>query len=477
MSKFKKHILIIFTLITLLTLQLYNLQAQVQSGFDSTLAARLQFLIDSIRTANNYKGVSAAVIIPGQGTWLGVSGVSYSGVNITPGMKFGIASNTKAFISVLMLKLAELNVLHLDDSLDRWLPNFQYVDSTITIRRCLNHRSRIYSFTDYPGFFDAMDSNYNWFWSPESILASFMNPPYGYPRYSNTNYILAGMIIRNATNSTVSSRLRYFILSPLNLTNTFFDVEETVPDTIAHAWEYGADLSGLPRTSHYSAAYSAGAMFSTAENLARWYQGLFAGQIISQSSLDQMLITGPVYINPNYGYLDYGLGIARFVVGGRKQWGHGGVIRGYQSEVRIDSSARFSISVIINQIPSDPVRFVLALNQAILNSGVIGINKISGSIPKSYNLFQNYPNPFNPSTVIRFQLPVAGAVKLIIFDILGREVSMLVNEELKTGTYKVDFDGSNYSSGMYFYRLTVHPSMDIGATGDYSETKKMVLIK
>jgi hypothetical protein len=94
-------------------------------------------------------------------------------------------------------------------------------------------------------------------------------------------------------------------------------------------------------------------------------------------------------------------------------------------------------------------------------------------------LFQNYPNPFNPVTKIKYQIPLSRGVsagrgvftKLIIYDILGREIATLVNEQLKPGTYEVEWSatggGSNYPSGVYFYKLI---------TNDFSETKKMVLI-
>ena len=81
---------------------------------------------------------------------------------------------------------------------------------------------------------------------------------------------------------------------------------------------------------------------------------------------------------------------------------------------------------------------------------------------------QNYPNPFNPVTVIRFQLSVVGKVSLKIYDMLGREVEILVNEKLNAGTYGVDWDASNFPSGAYFYRLR---------TEGYTETKRMILLK
>jgi photosystem II stability/assembly factor-like uncharacterized protein len=114
----------------------------------------------------------------------------------------------------------------------------------------------------------------------------------------------------------------------------------------------------------------------------------------------------------------------------------------------------------------------------VLTSGnfPIGIKDIGLRIPKSFSLTQNYPNPFNPITKIKFDIPnsplyergAGGFVTLIIYDILGREVATLVNEQLKPGTYEYEWNGSNFASGIYFYKLE---------TEDFSQTRKMVLIK
>lgn len=103
------------------------------------------------------------------------------------------------------------------------------------------------------------------------------------------------------------------------------------------------------------------------------------------------------------------------------------------------------------------------------NGGYItNVTENQNNDPKEFSLTQNYPNPFNPQTKIKFSVPKASFTKLIIYDLLGREVATLVNEELKPGTYETDWDASNYSSGVYFYKLVA---------GDFTETKKMVLMK
>ena len=105
--------------------------------------------------------------------------------------------------------------------------------------------------------------------------------------------------------------------------------------------------------------------------------------------------------------------------------------------------------------------------QKTTNGGVFVTNN-NTTIPDMYALHQNYPNPFNPGTTITFDLPKSGFVSLIIYDVLGREVAVLLNKKLKAGSYTGTWNAESYNSGVYFYRLTA---------GDYVETKKMLLIK
>lgn len=98
----------------------------------------------------------------------------------------------------------------------------------------------------------------------------------------------------------------------------------------------------------------------------------------------------------------------------------------------------------------------------------IGVNQVSTEMPEKFSLSQNYPNPFNPTTRIKFSVPKTAFVRLVIYDINGREVRSLVNEELSPGSYEADWDASQFSSGVYFYKFY---------TGKLTETKTMVFIK
>lgn len=117
----------------------------------------------------------------------------------------------------------------------------------------------------------------------------------------------------------------------------------------------------------------------------------------------------------------------------------------------------------------------MALNNDFISmefeGGLINIVGISGNnneIPNQYKLFQNYPNPFNPVTTVKMQLPQTGLAKLSVYDISGKEVAVLINRQLAAGTYEITFDAGSLASGIYFYKLFA---------GDYTDTKKMTLVK
>lgn len=99
---------------------------------------------------------------------------------------------------------------------------------------------------------------------------------------------------------------------------------------------------------------------------------------------------------------------------------------------------------------------------------VIGIEPINNEFPSGYNLSQNYPNPFNSLTIIHFEVPKEGNVKLIIYDITGREIQRLADSDLHAGKYYINWDAEKFTSGIYFFRLE---------SGNFNESRKMILLK
>lgn len=141
------------------------------------------------------------------------------------------------------------------------------------------------------------------------------------------------------------------------------------------------------------------------------------------------------------------------------------------------NTAVYSISVMNDYI------YIVASDGGIWKrpvSQVISVENISSEIPSDYMLMQNYPNPFNPKTIINYQCPMYSNVSLKVYDVLGKEVAVLVNEnQSATGgpaKYEVEFDGSGLPSGVYFYKLVVSSS-NPNTAGDFSDTKRMLLVK
>ncbi|MBL8006913.1 MAG: T9SS type A sorting domain-containing protein, partial [Ignavibacteria bacterium] len=112
--------------------------------------------------------------------------------------------------------------------------------------------------------------------------------------------------------------------------------------------------------------------------------------------------------------------------------------------------------------------WVTGSNGTILKTTTGGNEYLPSEIPSGYSLNQNYPNPFNPVTNLEFGIPDLGFVTLKIYDILGKEIKTLINENLNPGKYEIVFNGSGLPSGVYFYKLTA---------GDFTDTKRMMLIK
>ncbi|KAB2845854.1 MAG: T9SS type A sorting domain-containing protein, partial [Ignavibacterium sp.] len=98
---------------------------------------------------------------------------------------------------------------------------------------------------------------------------------------------------------------------------------------------------------------------------------------------------------------------------------------------------------------------------------IVGVDN-EGIMLSDFSLFQNYPNPFNPSTTILYEIPEIQHITIRVFDLLGKEVATLVDEEKHAGKYSVDFDGRNLSTGMYIYKIQA---------GSFTQTKKMILLK
>lgn len=343
---------------------------------EKTIREKLQQALDDARTANNGRGAAAAVMMPGENFWQGVSGNSHDGTAINSDMIFAIGSVSKTFTAALVLKLVEEGILNLEDRLSKWLPTYANIDGKITIRQLLNHTSGVFGFFNNGKIWDEIENDPSRFWEPEDVLP-YVLEPYFAPgagwHYTNTNYLLLRMIINKATGANVSTLMRNRFWNALRLNSTYLCIEETLPANMAHMWSdldddgVVEDVTSLPRTAHDSITRS---VFSTAGDLVRWSQFLFQGSVLERATLDQMLDFVPT--PENFGARGYGLGITQFFLSfaaGQESIGHTGAYIGHIAIMVYLPNHQVSIAVLVNDENGDCLYGIKdALIQVILNN-------------------------------------------------------------------------------------------------------------
>ena len=319
---------------------------------DAIWMAQLQRTLDSAVRAVPLRGASAAVVLADGRIWRGVAGFSVPGVPMDTAMRLGIGSITKSITATLLVRLAEQGRLSLDDSIGRWLPPIRHVDPAITVRQLLNHTSGVFDVTDAPGYRDSILADVNARWTPQRLLGLLRPPLFqrgaGWS-YANTNYQLAGLVAEAVGGRPLHQLVREALLAPIGVTAPFLDQYEAPTGPLPGGWTGGVNNVMATRVSTYSAAWAAGAYFSTPEALARWWQSLLAGRLVSPASLAAMMTTA--------GPEGYGLGIVRRQLVGRPVWSHTGEIRGFSSVAAFDTTRRFTVVLIANENPA-PVTLI-----------------------------------------------------------------------------------------------------------------------
>ena len=301
-------------------------------------------MVDAERKLGAFPGIAVSVVFPDGSTWTGVSGsaILSSKTPVKADTLFSIGSITKTFIAALALELAERGTIGLDDPLSKYVPTFPNAGQ-ITLRELLDHRSGIHDAFTSPGMAAAIISNPSRIWTVAQVLAKigkpYFAPGHGY-FYSNTNYILLGVVIEKATGQTIASLVRSEFLDPLGMKNTWFQPEEQVPSAnFAHGYmgkaskpvDKSAGQKMLPYASEATVAGAAGGFVSTAPDLARWASALYGGAVLDQSALASMTDVSPTL--PYKPPFPYGFGLEQATISGRLAWGHRGHLDGFWSAI------------------------------------------------------------------------------------------------------------------------------------------------
>jgi D-alanyl-D-alanine carboxypeptidase len=270
-------------------------------------------------------------------------------------MLFGFGSITKTFVAGIVLQLVEENKLNLNDPLGNWLPQYSNIDANLTVRQLLNHGSGLDDFFRNESYRSEVKADLDRVWLPEDTL-KFVGPPLDIgsapPKYSNTNYILLGMIIEATTGNSLEYELQSRITGPLQLDSTYLPKQDFDPER----WADSTNLS----SSVYSSVWAAGAIASTPREIAKWSHTLYSGNFLQPASLESMLITEPRRI----GRLEIpmGLGVLKLKVEGETAWGHGGRLYPFMSrtfyipELGLSVAYSYSWTEVGGQpIPGNPI--------------------------------------------------------------------------------------------------------------------------
>jgi D-alanyl-D-alanine carboxypeptidase len=297
------------------------------------------------------------------GSWSGASGRTSLEGGRPMGVDdhFRVGSITKMFIATVVLQLVAAGHVRLDDPVARWLPDLP-VDGRITIEELLAHRSGLFDYADQMAvrFLNDPASRHTR-WQPVDLVDLATTEPSQFPpgtqwAYSNTNYVVLGMLIEQVTGHSVSHEITDRIIDPLHLTDTSFPEpgDTTIPEP--HPTGYSPtltplgrprDLTGQDTTSYDpSFAWAAGALISTATDLARFLQGLIGGDLLPADSLTTMLRSRND--DPDHGY---GLGLLEFhqapcaiaVIG------HNGSFPGFSADAYTSLDGHHQLAILINE--------------------------------------------------------------------------------------------------------------------------------
>jgi D-alanyl-D-alanine carboxypeptidase len=341
----------------------------------------LQRQLDRLRERYAIPGISVAIVLPDGATWLGVSGMAdvAAGEAVTRSTSFAVASVSKTFTAALILALAEEGRIDLDAPVRRYLPGLKKVSSKIRVRQLLDHTSGLRDYFFHPSIDRQLLSRPARRWDSAQAL-KYVGKAYfaagkGW-HYSNTNYLVLGMLAEVVGKAPLAQQVRTRFLRPLDLDHTWYQPGEKAPRDVAHGYRFASaartakaiDLSDgtpvVPFTSVVTAAGAAGGFAANAVDLARWAQALYGGDILAPHYRAAMLdVTRSATAKAA---IPYGYGVQSVEIDGRPTIGHSGRLLGFRSALRYLPDQGIAIAVLTNQSRADPAPIVRSLLRVAL---------------------------------------------------------------------------------------------------------------
>jgi len=326
----------------------------VTPSFPADLVLSLDQAVDDMMREKNLPGVLVGVWVPDEGVYVRAKGLA----DLTTGSSrslehpFRIASITKTYTALTVLKLHDEQRLDIDDFLSEYTPDFPLADS-IRIKHLLNMNSGITDFAD-ESFLKA------WYENPlleltmeHEMRISADKKETFYPAgqkvvYSNINYVILGWIIRQVTGTTIQEAFRTHIFDPLSLENTFYPYNGALPGTCrGYSWNETTENFDDTTVLNPLIPNTGGGVISTLADLRRFARALYRGELLSEETHEKQLKAIPMDGGPQW--IRYGLGIIEF--GGF--WGHNVTIFGFSSEMFYLPQKDATIVVNVNRLDVD----------------------------------------------------------------------------------------------------------------------------
>lgn len=257
--------------------------------------------------------------------------------------RFRVGSITKTFTAAVILQLADEGALELDDPIDQWVPGFD-LGPDVTIRRALNHTSGVFSYTDDFAFLARITEPV----APRDIVAFALEHAPGTDwKYSNTNFVLLGLVIEAADQRPHHASLRARLIDPLGLSDTFVESGEPVSGLVTGYVNY-VDFGEAEFDPSWG--YGTGSIVSTGADLCRWADALFRGDVLPPALLELMTTETVAGDAPT----EYGLGSYLYMRDGRAVVGHTGSTMGFNAELFIEPPTGDCVAILTNDFQGAP---------------------------------------------------------------------------------------------------------------------------
>ncbi len=435
-------------------------------NYDTTLGSRIHAAMLAIYNKTftyEQHGVVASVIVPGLPQWNGAVGTEDDANPMAPDYYFEIGECTKTFVATLILQLEDSGKLSIRDPIYKYLPSYPNVDPGITIKQLLEHSSGTYDYIhDDPAntlLIDAYFANQSKRWTVDEILQNYVKTRVFTAgadyKFSNTDYLLLGLIAEKVTGNALSAEIHRRFLAPLGLTHTLCCWSDSLPTGFAHNYTAAPDeftpsndYFGTDKSAQLTMANAAAGMVSTPSDLAKWADALYSWKFLSHQALAEMLAFNK-WTDGSY----YGLGAARIGFSTKAFYGHEGSLPGFHTMLISNPSDSITVALYMNSDMDSTDMNCSNFARAIVNQIYSPNATVRAPSSSTKNAAFVYPNPVSETTCITFDQNISGEAFFTLYDVMGHQVRMLRDASGTVGHHSLTLLRGDLAAGAYHYVL------------------------